>query len=140
MHPAEELDELLGEADAIVLALPLTDATRGLIDAGRLTRIRPGVRLVNVGRGPLVEEEALLAALRSGHVANAALDVFDTEPLPRTTLSGRCPGRGLPAHVLGPGRVGGGGGRAFADNLRRYLARPLRNVVGDHPVVVGAGA
>jgi D-3-phosphoglycerate dehydrogenase / 2-oxoglutarate reductase len=76
-----ELDELLTRADVISLHLALTDETRGLIDAERIARMKAGVILVNTARGALVDEAALLAALRSGHIRHAGLDVFHAEPL-----------------------------------------------------------
>lgn len=76
------LPDLLTRADIVVLCAPLTDQTRGLIDAAALARMKPGAILVNVARGPLVVEEALIHALSSGHLGGAALDVFDTQPLP----------------------------------------------------------
>jgi D-3-phosphoglycerate dehydrogenase len=79
--PLVALDELLARADAISLHLALSDETRGLIDAKRLARTKPGVILVNTARGALVEEAALLDALRSGHIRHAGLDVFHAEPL-----------------------------------------------------------
>jgi D-3-phosphoglycerate dehydrogenase len=75
-----ELDELLARSDFITLHTPLTDSTRNLIDAAALARTRPGVRLINCARGGLVVEADLLAALESGHIAGAALDVFAVEP------------------------------------------------------------
>ena len=74
------MDELLGEADVITLHVPLTDETRGIIDADALAMTRPGVRIVNCARGGLVVESALMSAIESGHVAGAALDVFEEEP------------------------------------------------------------
>lgn len=76
------LDQALAEADIVSLHLALNDATRGLIDARRLALLRPGAILVNTARGALVEHAALVAALRSGHLAAAGLDVFAAEPLP----------------------------------------------------------
>src|SRR5262249_39205781 len=78
---AVDLDSLLADADLISLHLALTDETRGLIDAERLARTNPGVILVNTARAALVEEDALLKALESGHVRHAGLDVFHAEPL-----------------------------------------------------------
>ena len=81
------VDDLLGElrwADDVVVATPLTDATRHLIDAEALSALRPGSRLVDVSRGGVVDQDALLDALRAGRVAAAALDVFATEPLAPT--------------------------------------------------------
>ena len=79
---AATLDELLQQADVVTLHLPLTAETRGCIGARELGLMKPGALLVNTSRGPLVEEAALIAALRSGRIGGAALDVFDAEPLP----------------------------------------------------------
>ncbi len=79
---AERVEEVLGEADVVVLAAPGTPGSRQLMDARRLAAMRPGARLVNVGRGSLVDTDALVAALASGHLGGAALDVTDPEPLP----------------------------------------------------------
>ena len=76
------LEDLLSEADIVVLCCPLTDQTRGLIDAVALERMRPGALLINVARGPVVVENALIEALESGHLGGASIDVFDTQPLP----------------------------------------------------------
>ena len=75
-----ELDELLGKADFITLHTPLTDATRNIISADALQKTKKGVRIINCARGGLIDEVALCAALHSGHVAGAALDVFAEEP------------------------------------------------------------
>jgi phosphoglycerate dehydrogenase-like enzyme len=75
-------DELLRRADVVTIHLRLSERTRGLIGAAELARMRPTAYLVNTSRGPIVDEEALLAALRDGTIAGAALDVYDTEPLP----------------------------------------------------------
>jgi len=77
---AETAEEILAVADFLTLHLPLTEATRGFLDAAALARVRPGVRIVNAARGELVDEEALAEAVRSGRVAGAALDVFSAEP------------------------------------------------------------
>jgi phosphoglycerate dehydrogenase-like enzyme len=77
-----ELDELLRGADVVVVAVPLTDETRGLLDAGRLASMKPTAMLVNVSRGAIVDQAALVDALRYGRLAGAGLDVFDPEPLP----------------------------------------------------------
>lgn len=82
VHPPERLRELVAEADAIVVTLPLTDETRGMVDRETIAHMKDGVILVNVGRGGVIDEDALVDALRSGKIRGAALDVFTTEPLP----------------------------------------------------------
>jgi D-3-phosphoglycerate dehydrogenase len=77
-----DLDTLLAESHVLSIHLLLTDETRGFLDAARLAKLRRGVILVNTARGAIVDEAALVAALRSGQIGHAALDVFDTEPLP----------------------------------------------------------
>jgi D-3-phosphoglycerate dehydrogenase / 2-oxoglutarate reductase len=81
-----ELDTLLSRADFISLHVPLNDQTRGMIDAAAIAKTRPGVRIVNCARGGLVVEDDLKAAIESGHVAGAALDVFDEEPKRESSL------------------------------------------------------
>lgn len=83
-----ELDELLKRADFITLHVPLTDQTRGLLDAAAIAKCKPGVRLINCARGGLVDEAALRAALESGHVAGAGFDVFSEEPAKTNPLFG----------------------------------------------------
>jgi D-2-hydroxyacid dehydrogenase (NADP+) len=80
--PMADLHAVLGRADWVVVALPHTADTRGLFDARTFAAMRPGSRFINVGRGELVDESALVVALQSGHLAGAGLDVFVTEPLP----------------------------------------------------------
>ncbi len=80
VESASSLTDVYAEADVITLHLPLSDATRGLVDAEAIASMKDGVRIVNAARGGLVDEEALVAALRAGKVAGAALDVFETEP------------------------------------------------------------
>ena len=81
-----ELDELLRRADVITLHTPLTDKTRNILSADSLKRCRPGVRIVNCARGGLIDEAALAEALKSGHVAGAAIDVFEVEPAKENVL------------------------------------------------------
>lgn len=81
VRAATDLPSLLPDADVVILTVPLTDATRGLVDAGFLAAMKPGALLVNVARGPVVDTDALVAALRDRRIS-AALDVTDPEPLP----------------------------------------------------------
>lgn len=82
IHAQEDLDDLLPAADYVVVAAPLTEATAGLFEATRFAAMADHARLINVGRGPIVVTEDLVAALVAGEIAGAALDVFETEPLP----------------------------------------------------------
>lgn len=79
--PVEELETALSDADVLVLTVPLTDTTRHLLDAEKLGWMKPGAILVNIARGAIVDPDALTAALRSGHLSAAVLDVFEEEPL-----------------------------------------------------------
>jgi len=82
LHPPEALPGLLARCDWLIIACPLTPETRSLVGAGVLAALPRGARLINVARGEIVNEQALIAALKSGHLAGAYLDVFETEPLP----------------------------------------------------------
>lgn len=121
----------VGWADHVVIAAPLTDATRGLIDADVIAAMKPGAHLVNIARGPIVDEAALLAAIRSGHLGLATLDVFQTEPLPASN-----PMWSEPNIVISPHMCADFTGwwdtlaAQFVDNAERWLAgRPLANIV-----------
>ena len=76
-----ELDKLMANADVVSLHLPLTDDTRGLLDARMIARMKKGAVLVNTARGGIVDEDAVAESLRAGHLAGAAFDVFETEPV-----------------------------------------------------------
>jgi phosphoglycerate dehydrogenase-like enzyme len=127
----EGLHELLGEADFVVLAAPLTPETEDIIDAAALAAMRPHAWLINVARGRLIDEHELLRALREGRIGGAVLDTFRQEPqLPDS------PFYGLPNVIVTPqtswssSRVLDRSLELFCDNLRRFAAgQPLRNVV-----------
>ncbi|HEY6196585.1 MAG TPA: D-2-hydroxyacid dehydrogenase [Candidatus Eisenbacteria bacterium] len=128
---ASRLGELLAEADWVVLAAPHTPETVGLIGAAELARMKPGARLVNLGRGALVDEPALVAALQSGKLAGAALDVFAEEPLPAASSLWDLPEVIVTPHTSGLApRYWERAMAQFTENLERWLAgAPLRNVV-----------
>jgi (S)-sulfolactate dehydrogenase len=98
---AAGLDEVITGADVLSLHVPLVDSTRGLLNAERLRQMKPGAVLVNTARGGIVDEAALAAALKSGHLGGAALDVFDTEPLPASPHFADCPNLLLTPHIAG---------------------------------------
>ena len=95
------LDELVAQADALTLHVPLVEATRGLFGADRIAAMKPGAVLINTSRGEVVDADAVAAALRSGHLGGAALDVFDAEPLPATAHLQNCPNLLLTPHISG---------------------------------------
>jgi len=131
LFTAGKEDMLLRNADVLVLALPLTRATHGLIGERRLRRMKPTAVLVNIGRGELVQESALLRALREGWIAGAGLDVFATEPLPAASPLWTAPRLVMTPHVAGthPNYMAKSAD-LFLQNLRRYAAgEPLLNEV-----------
>jgi phosphoglycerate dehydrogenase-like enzyme len=119
----DDLADHLGDQDHVVLAAPLTDQTRGLIGRAALAAMKPTAHLVNIGRGPLVDEAALLDALHEGRVAAASLDVFATEPLPHDHPFWDLEQVHVSAHMSGD-VVGWQETLAaqFEDNLRRWLS------------------
>ncbi len=123
------LERALRQADIVVVTVPLTPATRALIDARALGAMRSTAWLVNVARGPVVDEPALIAALETRRIAGAILDVFDTEPLPAAHPFWRMPNVVVTPHIAGPSTPDEIA-PVFNDNLARYLSgRPLRHVV-----------
>lgn len=130
VHPVAALPDLLPDADVVVVAAPLTEETRGLMDAGHLARMKDGALLVNIARGPIVDTGALLAELTTGRL-RAALDVTDPEPLPPGHPLWSAPGVLVTPHVGGPSSAFPPRAEAL---LRGQLAgfaldEPLRNVV-----------
>ena len=125
----DRLHELAGAVDVLALAVPLTDDTRGLVDASVFAAMRPGSLFVNIARGEVVDEPALIEALRAGYLAGAGLDVFTNEP-----LEAESPLWDMPNVIVTPhssGTTQRSNERAtdiFVDNLaRRAAGQPLRN-------------
>lgn len=134
--PADEvagidaLPRCLPRADVVVIATPLTEGTTHLVDAAFLAQLKPGAVLVNIARGKVVDEAALLAALDRGRPAHAVLDVFETEPLPPDSPFWAHPRVTVTAHAAARGDgFFARGDRLFLDNLARFRAgEPLRNL------------
>ncbi len=129
VYRARALRSALARADFVVLTVPLSAATRGLLGAAELAAMKPSAWLINIARGPIVDEGALLEALRARRIGGAVLDVFDTEPLPPAHPLWTLDNAVVTPHISGPSTP-----RELApifnDNLRRYVAgRPLRHVV-----------
>ena len=133
LWPADNLDEMLPLVDILVLALPLNEMTRGLVDARLLGKLKPGALLVNVARGPLVVTDDLVAALREKHLAGAVMDVTDPEPLSPQSPLWEMPGVMITPHVAGQSawRIDNMT-RLFCDNLqRRRQGEPMINYLTD---------
>jgi phosphoglycerate dehydrogenase-like enzyme len=123
------LPRALAAADFVVVAVPLTAKTRGLIGDEALAAMRPGAWLLNIGRGAVIDEAALLSALQTQRLAGAILDVFSTEPLPADHPLWRLDNVVITPHVAGPS-TSDEIAPVFNDNLARYLrGRPLQHVV-----------
>jgi phosphoglycerate dehydrogenase-like enzyme len=132
VHAVSELPALLPDADVVVLAVPLTDATRGLVDAGFLGAMKQGALLVNVSRGAIVDTAALVAALEAERI-NAALDVVDPEPLPPDSPLWEAPGVLISPHV-------GGSSSAMWPRAYRLIRHQLHRIAaGREPVNVMSG-
>ena len=127
----ETLPELLAESDFIVLAAPLTPETEDLINADTLAMVKPGAWLINVARGRLINERALLRALRDGHLGGAVLDTFRDEPLPPMSSFYDLPNVIVTPHTAwSSGRVLDRSVELFCENLRRFASgEPFLNVV-----------
>jgi phosphoglycerate dehydrogenase-like enzyme len=132
VHGADELAGLLPAHDVVILATPLTDATRGLVDAAFLAALPDGALVVNVARGAVVDTAALVREVSSGRL-RAALDVTDPEPLPADHVLWTLPGALVSPHVGGDTSAFPPRARALLrDQFERYAAgRPLRNVVAE---------
>ena len=131
VHGPADFHTLLGEADFAAIAAPLTEATRHMFNDAAFDALKPGARLINVGRGEIVDTDALLRALDSGRLAGAALDVFEEEPLPAGHPLWTCPNVMISAHMAGDFI---GWERAlteqFAENFERWRrGEPLLNQV-----------
>lgn len=118
--PGDRLDEALARADILMTLLPDTPATRDLLDADRLARLPAGATIINPGRGTVIVDEALIAALDEGHLRHAVLDVFRTEPLPPTHPFWAHPGVTVTPHVAAETRPATAA-RVVAENLRRAM-------------------
>jgi len=132
VHAVADLPDILGSADVVVLAVPLDDTTRGMVGTSFLARMRDGALLVNVARGPVVDTDALVAAVASGRI-RAALDVTDPEPLPPGHPLWTLPDVLISPHV-------GGNTSAFLPRARRLVLEQMRRFATGQPldfVVVG---
>ncbi|MET8783386.1 2-hydroxyacid dehydrogenase [Streptomyces sp. NPDC004589] len=135
VHPLSRLSELLPEADVVVIVTPLTEETKGMVDAGFLARMKDGALLVNMARGAVVDTGALLAEAETGRLM-AALDVTDPEPLPKGHPLWHAPGVLISPHVGGPTS-------AFRPRVKRLLGLQLNRFAQGEPlqnVVLRTGA
>jgi D-3-phosphoglycerate dehydrogenase len=141
---ADRLNELLAQSDIVILCLPLNSQTMWLFDRERFGRMKKGAIFLNMARGKLVVEDALVEALESGHLYAAGADVAAEEPLPDESKLWTLPNMLITPHVAGQSaRRADAMTDFFCDNLRRYLnGEPLRNLVDKHlgfPIRVASG-
>jgi phosphoglycerate dehydrogenase-like enzyme len=132
LYSTDRLHDALGEADYVAVTLPGTPQTQHLVDAGAIGAMKPGAYFVNVGRGTVVDEEALVKALQCGHLSGAALDVFEVEPLPEESPLWELPNVIVSPHAtdMVPSIINKRQTDLFCKNLRRYLdGEPLVNVL-----------
>ena len=129
VYNARNWRQMVPHCDALVLTLPLTPETRGMIDASVLAQMHPSSVLINVSRGALIEEDALVLALRDGKLRAAVLDVFEQEPLPEESPLWTEPRAWITPHIAGPSEIDLIADE-FADNYRRFIrGAPLRHLV-----------
>jgi phosphoglycerate dehydrogenase-like enzyme len=131
LHQPDALDSLLGRADFVIMTIPHTPATEGMMNRERLRRMKPTAFLINIGRGMTVRLDDLVGALHAGEIAGAGLDVFEIEPLPADHTLWSAPNVLITPHMAGYGpylqdrRLD-----ILLDNCRRFAAgEPLRNIV-----------
>lgn len=131
LYPSEALGSMVAECDFVVVTVPLTDATENMINADVLNKMKPTAVLINVARGGVVDEAALIEALKAGKIAGAGLDVFAEEPLPVSSPLWGLDNVLISPHVSGNSAIYHEKAAAlFADNLQRYVSgKPLLNVV-----------
>lgn len=131
LYPPEALGSMVAECDYVVVTAPLTDQTYHMINADILAQMKSTAIIINIGRGALVDEQALIHALHHGIIAGAALDVFEEEPLPATSPLWRMENVIISPHVAGNSiRYAERAARVFEENLRRYIQhQPLLNQV-----------
>jgi phosphoglycerate dehydrogenase-like enzyme len=124
LHATQNLPEALAGADFVALTLPGTPETERLLDRETIATIKPGAFFANVGRGTVVEEAALVEALRGGHLSGAALDVFEVEPLPEESPLWEMENVIISAHTTDvvPELINAAQTDLFCENLRRFLA------------------
>lgn len=127
VHALENLDSILPNYNAVILVLPDTPETHGFISSQRLTKMRQGAWLVNVGRGSAVNEPDLIAALESGHLGGAALDVTQTEPLPEDSPLWKIENLILTPHIAG-------GGPKFYQKAESLMRRNAQNFIAGTPL------
>lgn len=129
LYPPEALQSLLSECDFVVLTLPLTEGTHHIIDEGAFNAMKPSAYLVNVGRGELIDQGALVTALRTKQIAGAALDVFEEEPLPQNSPLWEMENVIITPHISGLSKhLEEEMVTLFVENLNRYLSElPLYN-------------
>jgi glyoxylate/hydroxypyruvate reductase A len=130
-YAVTEIEEFLGRADFVVVAFPLTDANEGIVGEREFAMMKENAHLINVSRGPLIQEEALLKALKQGSIAGAVLDVFHEEPLPRDHPLWDLDNVIITPHISGPS-IPEDIAKMFLENLKRFEEGKTLEGVVDH--------
>ena len=131
LFPPSELLQMLPECDFVILAVPLSPETRGLIGETELKAMKPTAYIINTARGPVIKQDVLIQALKGGWIAGAALDVFEAEPLPPESELWKLPNVIISSHSAGLWeRHTAAATELFCENLRRFLTgKELLNLV-----------
>ncbi len=131
IYGEDDIDYVLGQSDYVVIALPYTARTKGIISRERIGKMKPGASLINIARGGLVDQEALIEALKNGKLAGAGLDATDPEPLPEDNPIWQMPNVILTPHTSGSSQTNDARRfEIFCSNFKLYLdGKPLKNQV-----------
>jgi phosphoglycerate dehydrogenase-like enzyme len=131
VYGPDRMETVFGESDAILVGLPLTERTKGLVNRERLRMMKPTAYVVNIARGPIIAEADLIEALKAGEIAGAGLDVFEQEPLPKESPLWDMPNVVITSHVAGRSQEGVENIETLlVENLRRFAkGEPLMNVI-----------
>ena len=131
LYGMEDMDQVLMQSDYLVTVVPLTSETRGMMGAAELRKMKPTAHIINIGRGPIIDQAALIEALKNGVIAGAGLDVFEEEPLPADSELWDMENVVITPHVGGQSPEARAASlEIFVENFKRYAAgEPLGNVI-----------
>ncbi len=128
IYPAEQTTDVVEQADYLVLVVPLTDDTKGLFDAAMIARMKPDAVMINLSRGGIVDEDAIVTALTNGTIKGAAIDVFDQEPLPAGHPLWNTPNTIITPHMAAADS-------AYLPNIARIFAENVKRIANGEPLI-----